>query len=95
MGFRSGRRFASCLRGGGRGKFSVRRRCTGRLLVLFPKSNQAQVPGVSGKVRSHLSSTRRFLVPIRVTWARVEYQAINGLDEGVSNRTVGDLGAKG
>ena len=28
-GFRSGRRFASCLRGGGRGKFSAGRRCTG------------------------------------------------------------------
>ena len=33
-----------------------------RLQVLFPGGNQAQVPGVSGKVRSHLPSTRRFLV---------------------------------
>ena len=30
--------------------------------VPFPGGNQAQVPGVSGKVRSHLPSTRRFLV---------------------------------
>ena len=33
--------------------------------------------------------------PIRVTWARIGHQAINGLDEGVWNRTVGDLGAEG
>ena len=32
--------------------------------------------------------------PIRVTWTWVEDQAINGLDEGVRNRTVGDLGAE-
>ena len=36
----------------------------GRLQVPFPGGNQAQVPGVSGKVRSHLPSTRRFLVSI-------------------------------
>ena len=33
--------------------------------------------------------------PIRVTWTWIGHQAIDGLDEGVSNRTVGDLGAKG
>ena len=33
--------------------------------------------------------------PIRVTWIRIGHQAINGLDEGVWNRTVGDLGARG
>ena len=33
-----------------------------RLQVPFPGGNQAQVPGVSGKVRSHLPSTRSFLV---------------------------------
>ena len=33
--------------------------------------------------------------PICVTWARIGHQAIDGLDEGVSNRTVGNLGAKG
>ena len=33
--------------------------------------------------------------PIRVTWKRIGHQAIDGLDEGVWNRTVGDLGAKG
>ena len=62
-GFRSGRRFASCLRGGGRGKFSAGRRCTeAGCRFHSPGGNQAQVPGVSGKVRSHLPSTRRFLV---------------------------------
>ena len=33
--------------------------------------------------------------PIRVTWTRIGHQAIDGLDEGVWNRTIGDLGAKG
>ena len=33
--------------------------------------------------------------PIRVTWIRIGHQAINGLDEGVFDRRVGDLGAKG
>ena len=32
--------------------------------------------------------------PIRVTWIRIRHQAINGLDEGVFDRLVGDLGAK-
>ena len=30
-----------------------------------------------------------------VTWIRIGHQAIDGLDEGVWNRTIGDLGAKG
>ena len=33
------------------------------VLVHFLESNQAQVPGRSGEVRSHLPFTRRFLVP--------------------------------
>ena len=33
--------------------------------------------------------------PIRVTWIRIGHQGINGLDEGVWDRTVGNLGAKG
>ena len=33
--------------------------------------------------------------PIRVTWIRIGHQAIDGLDEGVWNHTVGNLGAKG
>ena len=33
--------------------------------------------------------------PIRVTWIRIGHQATNGLDEGVWNHTVGNLGAKG
>ena len=36
--------------------------CGSRLQVHFPGGNQAQVPGGTGKVRSHLPSTRRFLV---------------------------------
>ena len=52
----------------------------GRLQVHFPVGNQAQV--------SHLPCAR-------VTWARIGYWAIGGLDEGVWNRTVGDVGAEG
>ena len=33
--------------------------------------------------------------PTRVTWIRIGHQAIDGLDEGVWNRTIVDLGAKG
>ena len=33
--------------------------------------------------------------PIRVTRIRIGHQAIDGLDEGVWNRSVGNLGAKG
>ena len=33
--------------------------------------------------------------PIRVPWIRIGHQAIDGLDEGVWNHTVGDLGAEG
>ena len=33
--------------------------------------------------------------PIRVTWIRIGHQAIDGLDKGVWNHTVGNLGAKG
>ena len=33
--------------------------------------------------------------PIRVTWTWVGHQGTNGLDEGVWNRSVGDLGAEG
>ena len=32
---------------------------------------------------------------IRVTWTRIGHQAIDGLDEGVWNRMIGDLGANG
>ena len=54
-GFRSGGRFVSCLRGGGRGKFSAGWRCTGgRLQVHFPESNQALAPGRRGVVTPSL-----------------------------------------
>ena len=52
-----------CLRGGGRGKFSAGLAVYGgRLQVHFPGGNEAQVPGRSREVWSHLPSTRRFLV---------------------------------
>ena len=53
--------------------------------------------GTRGKVRcGHtFPPPRGSFYPIRVTWARIGHQAIDGLHEGVSNRTVGDLGAKG
>ena len=38
-------------------------RIRNRLQVHFSVGNQAQVPGASGKVRSHLPSTRRLLIP--------------------------------
>ena len=43
-----------CLRGGGRGKFSSGRRCTGAGCRFFPGSNQAQVPAREGAVTPSL-----------------------------------------
>ena len=51
-------------------------------------STRHRYQGRSGEVRSHLPSTRRFLVSNSCHLGA-------GLDEGVWNRTVGDLGAKG
>ena len=59
-GFQSSRRFAPCLIGGGRGKFSAG--------WWFSEagcrftSQEATVPGSTGLVLTHLPSTRRFLV---------------------------------
>ena len=72
-GFLSGRRFASCRRGGGRGKFSAGRRCTGAGCKFTSKERCGHTfppPGGSWN-------------PTRVTWTRIGHQAINGLDEGV------------
>ena len=56
--------FAPYLRGGGRGKFSAGRRCTGAgCRFTSQEGNQAQVPGNKGLVRTHLPCTRRFLTP--------------------------------
>ena len=58
--------------------------------------NQALVPGSKrvGVVTPSLHPEVSWY-PICVTWTWVGHQAINGLDEGVWNCTVGDLGAKG
>ena len=69
----------------------VREQVSGSL----PEGNQAQVPGRLGEVRSHLPSTRRFLVSNSCQWTWIGHQAISGLDEGEWNRTVGDLGVIG
>ena len=59
-GFPSGRRFTSCLRGGGRSKFSAGRLCTGAgCRFTCPAGNQAQVLG--GLLVP--LPTRRFLSP--------------------------------
>ena len=62
-GFQSGRRFAPCLRGGGRGKFSAGRRCTGAgCRFTSQEATRHGYQARSGEVRSHLPSTRKFLV---------------------------------
>ena len=62
-GFRSGRRFASCLRGGGRGKFSAGRRCTGAgCRFTSQEATRHRNQAGQGEVWTHLPSTRRFLV---------------------------------
>ena len=72
-----------CLRGGGRGKFSSRRRCTG-----------AGCRFTSQEATRHRNQASQGRCG-RVTWTRIGHQAINGLDEGVWYHTIGDLGAKG
>ena len=66
----------------------------GRLQVHFPGGNQAQVPG-KGRCGHTFPPPGGSWYPIRVTWIRIGHQAIDGLDEGVWNHTVGNLGAKG
>ena len=67
----------------------------GRLQVHFPVGNQAQVPGDTGKVRSHLPSTRRFLIPFFVSPRLGKGIRQLMLEEGVWYHHVGNLGAKG
>ena len=93
---RFGRRFAPCLRGGGRGKFSAGRlgaeagcRFTSR------EATRHWYQAKQGKCGHTFPPPGGSWYPIRVTWTRIGHQAIDGLDEGVWNRTVGDLGAKG
>ena len=67
-----------------------------RLQVHYPEGNHAQVPGRQGEVWTHLPlHPGGSWNPICVSWTWIGHQAINGLDEGVWNRTVGGLGAKG
>ena len=62
-GFWSGLRFASCLRGGGRGKFSTGRRCTAAgCRFTSQEATRHRYQARSREVWSHLPSTRRFLV---------------------------------
>ena len=82
--------FAPCLRGGGSGKFSVRRR---QVAGSLPRK-QPGAAGSTGCGRTFPPPGGSWY-PIRVTWIRFGHQAINGLDEGVWNHTVGDLGVKG
>ena len=88
-GFRSGRRFASCLRGGGGVNFwpdgGVRGQVAGSLT--------RRQPG-TGTRRQRVGVATPSLHP-KVSDTRFASPAINGLDEGVRNRTVEDLGAKG
>ena len=82
-----GRRFASCLRGGGRGKFSAGRRCTGagcRFTSQEATRHFRNQAGSRGSVWLHtFPPPGGFWYPIRVTWTRIGHQTINGLDEGV------------
>ena len=95
-GFQSGRRFASCHRGGGRGKFSASRRCTGAGCRFHSQeATRIRYQACQGRCGHTFPPPGGSWYAIRVTWIRIGHQAINGLDEGVWNRKVGDLGAKG
>ena len=79
-----------------RGKFSSGRRCTGagcRFHSQEATRHRYQV--CQGRCGHTFPPPGGSWYPIRVTWKRIGHQAIDGLDEGVWNRTVGDLGAKG
>ena len=83
-GFRSGRRFASCLRGGGRGKFSAGRRCTGAgCRFTSQEATRHRNQATQGGCGHTFPPPGGSWYPIRVTWTRIGHQAINGLDEGV------------
>ena len=94
--FRTGRRFAPCLRGGGRGKFSAGRRCSGAgCRFTSQEATRHWYQAGQGRSGHTFSPPEGSWFSICVTWTWVEDQAINGLDEGGSNHTVGDLGAEG
>ena len=96
MGFRSSRRFASCLRGGGRGKFSAGRPDTGAgCRFTSREATRHWYQDRQGKCGHTFPPPGGSWFSVCVTWTRQENQAIDGLDEGVRDRTIGDLGAKG
>ena len=95
-GFQSSRRFAPCLRGGGRGKFSAgwwwsEAGCR----FTFQEATRNWYQAGHRKCGHTFPPPGGSWYPIRVTWTRIGHEAINRLNEGVWNRTVGDLGAQG
>ena len=74
-----GRRFASCLRGGGRGKFSAGRRCTGAGCRFSPQeATRQRYQARQGKCGHTFPPPGSSWYPIRVTWIRIGHQAIDG-----------------
>ena len=67
----------------------------GRLQVTSQEATRSWYQAAQGWCGHTFPPLRGSWYPIRVTWARIGHQAINGLDEGVWNRTFGDLGAEG
>ena len=81
LGFRIGRRFAS---GGGRGKCSAGRLCTGaRCRFTSRKATRHRYQEGRRRCGHTLPLPGGSCYRIRVTWARIVHQAISGLDEGV------------
>ena len=80
----------------GRGKFSAGRRCTGAgCRFTSQEATRHRYQARQGRCGHTFPPPGGSWYPIRVTWIRIGHQAIDGLDEGVWNRTIGDLGAKG
>ena len=79
-GFPSGRRCASCLRGGGRGQFSAGRRCTGAgCRFTSQEATRHRYQAGQGRCGHTFPPPGGSWYPIRVTWTRIGHQAINGL----------------
>ena len=80
----------------GRGKISAGRRCTGTgCRFTSQEATRHWYQAKQGKCGHTFPPPGGSWYPTRVTWIRIGHQANDGLDEGVWNRTVGDLGAKG
>ena len=77
-------------------KFSAGRRCTGAGCRFTSQvATRSWYQAAKGWCGHSFPPPGGSWYPIRVTWTRIGHQAISGLDEGVWNRTVGDLGTKG